>query len=46
MRSLVKVQDKQIDKRLKVTKPIMSDKIVVFKNVKEVSNTVLGELSK
>lgn len=45
MRSLVKAQNKQIDNRLKVTKTIMSSKIVVFKDTKIVTNIVLGKLS-
>jgi len=45
MRSLIDSQKKQIQKEIRKTNNILSDKIVVFKNTKTVQNFSLPKLS-
>lgn len=45
MRNLIDAQTKLIDNQISKTKPIMSNKIVVVKDIKVVPNIVLGSIS-
>ena len=45
MRNLIDIQKKQIQTEIKKNNEIISDKIIVFKNVKIVTNFTLGSLS-